>query len=54
MDRRWPDDFKTERIRGYAAAHSLTLKLNCESKVKVQSQSPAAVDRLDRLRLVER
>ena len=27
LDRRWPDDFKTDRIRGYAAKHSLTLKL---------------------------
>ena len=34
MDRRWPDDFKTDRIRGYAAEHSLTLKLNGESKVQ--------------------
>ncbi|HWP52484.1 MAG TPA: FG-GAP-like repeat-containing protein [Pyrinomonadaceae bacterium] len=34
MDRRWPDDFKTERIRGYAAEHSLTLRLNRESKVQ--------------------
>jgi tetratricopeptide (TPR) repeat protein len=34
MDRRWPDDFKTERIRGYAAEHSLTLRLNRESNVQ--------------------
>jgi len=27
LDRRWPDDFKTDRIRGYAEAHSVTLKL---------------------------
>jgi Flp pilus assembly protein TadD len=27
MDRRWPDDFKLERIRGYAAEHTLTMKL---------------------------
>jgi tetratricopeptide (TPR) repeat protein len=27
MDRRWPDDFKLDRIRGYAEEHSLTMKL---------------------------
>jgi tetratricopeptide (TPR) repeat protein len=27
MDRRWPDDFKVDRIRGYAEEHTLTLKL---------------------------
>ena len=27
MDRRWPDDFKTDRVRGYAEAHTLTMKL---------------------------
>jgi Flp pilus assembly protein TadD len=27
LDRRWPDDFKLDRIRGYGAEHSLTLKL---------------------------
>jgi hypothetical protein len=27
MDRRWPDDFKLDRIRGYAAEHTLTMKL---------------------------
>jgi len=27
MDRCWPDDFKLDRIRGYAEEHSLTLKL---------------------------
>lgn len=26
-DRRWPDDFKVDRIRGYAEEHSLKLKL---------------------------
>jgi len=34
MDRRWPDDFKTDRIRGYAAQHSLTLGLKETSKVQ--------------------
>jgi hypothetical protein len=34
MDRRWPDDFKLDRIRGYAAEHTLTLKLEEESKVQ--------------------
>jgi Tfp pilus assembly protein PilF len=28
MDRRWPDDFEVDQIRGYAAGHSLTLKLS--------------------------
>jgi Tfp pilus assembly protein PilF len=27
MDRRWPDDFKLDRVRGYAGEHSLTMKL---------------------------
>jgi hypothetical protein len=27
MDRRWPDDFRLERIRGYASEHTLTMKL---------------------------
>ncbi|MEP6743118.1 MAG: FG-GAP-like repeat-containing protein, partial [bacterium] len=34
IDRRWPDDFKVDRIRGYAAEHSLTLKLQEKSKVQ--------------------
>src|SRR5262249_8082831 len=34
IDRRWPDDFKLDRIRGYAAEHSLTMKLETESKVQ--------------------
>src|SRR2546427_2764616 len=28
MDRRWPDDFKVDRIRGYADEHTLTMKLS--------------------------
>ncbi len=45
MDRRWPDDFKLDRIRGYADEHTLTMKL--EEKSKVQSprskvQSPTS------------
>jgi tetratricopeptide (TPR) repeat protein len=28
VDRRWPEDFKVDRIRGYAGDHSLTLKLD--------------------------
>jgi tetratricopeptide (TPR) repeat protein len=27
IDRRWPDDFKLDRIRGYADEHTLTMKL---------------------------
>jgi hypothetical protein len=34
IDRRWPDDFKVDRIRGYAEEHSLTLKLDEQSKVQ--------------------
>lgn len=33
MDRRWPDDFKLDRIRGYGEEHTLTMKL-AESKVQ--------------------
>jgi hypothetical protein len=28
IDRRWPDDFKVDRIRGYAEEHTLTLQLD--------------------------
>ncbi|HVG34177.1 MAG TPA: FG-GAP-like repeat-containing protein [Pyrinomonadaceae bacterium] len=28
LDRQWPDDFPLERIRGYAAEHTLTMKLD--------------------------
>jgi tetratricopeptide (TPR) repeat protein len=31
MDRRWPDDFKLDRIRGYADEHTLTMKLPAPS-----------------------
>jgi Flp pilus assembly protein TadD len=34
MDRRWPDDFKVDRIRGYADEHTLTLKLAEQFKVQ--------------------
>jgi Tfp pilus assembly protein PilF len=34
MDRRWPDDFKIDRIRGYAGEHALTLKLGEPSQVQ--------------------
>lgn len=27
IDRRWPNDFEVDRIRGYAAEHSITMKL---------------------------
>ena len=33
MDRRWPDDFKLDRIRGYGEEHTLTMKL-AESRVQ--------------------
>jgi len=28
IDRRWPDEFKVDRIRGYAEEHTLTMKLS--------------------------
>ncbi|HEY3025989.1 MAG TPA: FG-GAP-like repeat-containing protein [Pyrinomonadaceae bacterium] len=31
MDRRWPDDFKLDRIRGYAEEHTLTMKFSAGS-----------------------
>ena len=34
LDRRWPDDFETDRIRGYADEHALTLKLSEPSRVQ--------------------
>jgi cytochrome c-type biogenesis protein CcmH/NrfG len=36
LDRQYPDDFRLQRIRGYADEHTLTLKL-FEEKSKVQS-----------------
>ncbi|MGZ8842244.1 MAG: CRTAC1 family protein, partial [Pyrinomonadaceae bacterium] len=38
MDRRWPDDFKVDRIRGYAEEHSLTLKLS-DTGTRLNSES---------------
>ena len=35
VDRRWPDNFKVDRIRGYAEEHALTLKI--AEKLKVPS-----------------
>ncbi|MDX6405543.1 MAG: hypothetical protein QOH70_2998 [Blastocatellia bacterium] len=40
MDRRYPDDFKLDRIRGYGAEHSLTLKLADAGSADVPSASP--------------
>src|SRR2546428_1590978 len=37
MDRRWPDDFKLDRIRGYADEHSLTLRLPAAGSADVPS-----------------
>jgi Tfp pilus assembly protein PilF len=34
LDRRWPADFKIDRIRGYADEHALTLKVSAQSKVQ--------------------
>jgi tetratricopeptide (TPR) repeat protein len=39
MDRGWPDDFKLDRIRGYGAEHSLTLKLADAGSADVRSAS---------------
>jgi tetratricopeptide (TPR) repeat protein len=36
LDRRYPDDFGLERIRGYAQEHSLTMDLGISNKSKVQ------------------
>ena len=41
MDRRWPDDFKVDRIRGYAEEHTLTLRLPAGSA----GVSPATASR---------
>jgi hypothetical protein len=38
MDRRWPEDFQVDRIRGYAEEHSLTLKL--AEQFKAQRPNP--------------
>ena len=37
MDRRWPDDFALDRIRGYADEHSLTMKLPSGGSADVSS-----------------
>jgi Flp pilus assembly protein TadD len=42
MDRRWPDDFKLDRIRGYGEEHSLTLKLAENRRQATESQSLSA------------
>jgi Tfp pilus assembly protein PilF len=34
LDRRWPDDFRNDRIRGYAEGHALTLTLSEPAKVQ--------------------
>ena len=39
MDRRWPDDFKLDRIRGYADEHLLTMKLPAAGSADVPSAS---------------
>ena len=36
MDRRYPDDFKLQKIRGYADEHELTLKLDVGPSARVQ------------------
>ncbi|MDX6303436.1 MAG: hypothetical protein QOI77_405 [Blastocatellia bacterium] len=45
MDRRWPDDFKLDRIRGYGEEHTLTMKLGEPLSVRhsltEQNGSPA-------------
>jgi len=44
MDRRWPDDFKVDRIRGYADEHWLTMKLEEESKVQSPKSKVRTLD----------
>ncbi|MGH9930865.1 MAG: FG-GAP-like repeat-containing protein [Pyrinomonadaceae bacterium] len=47
LDRRWPDDFEVDRIRGYAEEHTLTMKLDDQSEV----QSPKSKARPARERV---
>ena len=35
MDRRWPDDFKVDPIRGYADEHTLTMKLDVPATARL-------------------
>ncbi|MCM3904282.1 MAG: FG-GAP-like repeat-containing protein [Pyrinomonadaceae bacterium] len=52
LDRRYPDDFQLERIRGYAEEHSLTMNLG-QTKSKVQSSKSKVRDaKLDKERTV--
>ena len=37
MDRRWPNDFEIDRIRGYADEHTLTMKLSFAGSADVSS-----------------
>ena len=49
LDRRYPDGFALERVRGYAAEHALTLTL---PPAGTGRPTPAAADGLDRLRVL--
>jgi Tfp pilus assembly protein PilF len=47
MDRRWPDDFKLDRIRGYGDEHTLTMKLAASgsSRHSLTENKKAATER---------
>jgi Tfp pilus assembly protein PilF len=45
MDRRWPGDFKLDRIRGYADEHTLTMKLGENEEAAPARQSLSAHQR---------
>jgi hypothetical protein len=48
MDRRWPDDFKLDQIRGYADEHWLTVKLPAAGSADVPSATarPSSAERV--------
>ncbi|MDX6444501.1 MAG: hypothetical protein QOH71_1575 [Blastocatellia bacterium] len=48
MDRRWPDDFKLDRIRGYADEHTLTMTLSSAGSADVPSATarPSSAERV--------
>jgi hypothetical protein len=52
LDRRYPDDFKTHRIRGYADEHTLTMKLDEAALSLAGSRQSHAKGRGDRTLLL--
>jgi hypothetical protein len=64
MDRRYPDDFKMDRVRGYADVHTLTMKLDevekfssqtrkSHSERKNSGRDSVVINRVDRLLVVQ-